>query len=426
MQLYFEPFADWIRQHPAWRFVRGGGLKQCDWFGPLCILVLGLVGVCFIYSAQSYFGGSFWKKQVLWLCIGCGAYGVVAAIDYRVYFQYAHWIYAASLLLLVPIAIQAVAGIDVPLVKTRFGATRWIDFGVMVFQPSEMAKVGTLVMAASALIREDFKTVAETSIVLLKVGLILLVPLLLIFLQPDLGSALVLPPMVFSLLFVSKLPMRFVVSALVCVIFGLGIVAFDIYSYQNYMKSNGLSFDHDEGAYQVRSLIPMRDFQRNRVLTWVAPDVIDPRGTGDTWNVRQSLIAVAGGGLAGKGFGEGTQAKLGYLPKTVAANDFIFAVIAEESGFVGASLVLVLFLFLIGNGIRVASIARDRLGMLLATGVSVIFLIHVFVNIGMTIGLTPITGLPLPFLSYGGSFVLSCCLQQGLVQSVYRYRTDFS
>jgi rod shape determining protein RodA len=169
--------------------------------------------------------------------------------------------------------------------------------------------------------------------------------------------------------------------------------------------------------------LPLRDYQRNRILSFVAPDQIEPMGIG--WNLRQSLISVGSGGLIGKGWTEGTQAKLGYLPRGVAHNDFIFSVLAEEKGFLGSVTVLGLFGLILGNGIRIAGMARDRFGMLLALGVTVIFAVHVFVNIAMTIGMIPITGLPLPFLSYGGSFLLSCCILQGLVQSVYRFRKDF-
>ena len=123
---------------------------------------------------------------------------------------------------------------------------------------------------------------------------------------------------------------------------------------------------------------------------------------------------------------EGTQAKLGYLPQSVAHNDFIFSVLAEEKGFLGSAIVIGIYALLMANGIRIASMARDRFGMLLAVGVSAIFMVHVFINIGMTIGLMPITGLPLPFLSYGGSFILSCFILQGLLQSVHRFRRDFS
>jgi rod shape determining protein RodA len=170
--------------------------------------------------------------------------------------------------------------------------------------------------------------------------------------------------------------------------------------------------------------VPLRDYQRNRIVSFVAPDKFDSMNIG--WNQRQSLISVGSGGLTGKGWREGTQAQLGYLPRSVAPNDFIFSVIAEEKGFLGSITVLSLFGVVLFNGIRIAGLSRDRLGTLLAIGVTALFTVHVFVNIAMTIGLVPITGIPLPFISYGGSFVLSCCLLQGLVQSVYRFRKDFA
>jgi rod shape determining protein RodA len=415
-----------VASHPLWRYFSVEGRTRSDPVGPLCLLCLGFVGVFFIYSAQSYFGGTYWVRQLVWLVLGGSAYMLVSLLNYKVFIQLSYALYWGSVLLLVPLAVESQTGLDLPLVKSRFGATRWLDFGVMVFQPSEIAKFGTLVMVASLLMREDFKSFESGILVLLKVALVLCVPLLLIFMQPDLGSALVFPPMVFALLYVSNLPRRFFVATACLLLVAVSVVAMDVFNYQKYMRTEGLSFMRDKGAYEARSWVPLKDYQRNRILTFAAPSVIDPDGTGDAWNIKQSLIAVAGGGLLGKGLGEGTQAKLGYLPKTVAPNDFIFSVIAEEAGFIGSLLVLSLYFVLIANGLRVAALSKDRLGTLLVVGVSVIFTLHVIINIGMTVGLMPITGLPLPLLSYGGSFVLSCCLLQGLVQSVYRYRRDFS
>jgi rod shape determining protein RodA len=229
--------------------------------------------------------------------------------------------------------------------------------------------------------------------------------------------------MVFSMLYVSKLSTRFFAAALAAFLVTVGLVAWDTLSYKNFMEEHGYSFMSDKGNYEAHSLIPLHDYQRNRIISFVWPDKVDPMGVG--WNQRQSLISVGSGGLVGKGWTEGTQAQLGYLPRSVAHNDFIFSVIAEEKGFLGSLTVLGLFGLVLFNGIRIAGIARDRYGTLLALGVTVLFAVHVFVNIAMTIGLVPITGIPLPFISYGGSFVLSCCLLQGLVQSVYRFRKDF-
>ena len=192
-------------------------------------------------------------------------------------------------------------------------------------------------------------------------------------------------------------------------------VGTDIFGYAKYLeKDNGKRKLLELRSPRIHSLLPIRDYQRDRILT------------GASWNANQAKISAATGGATGKGLFEGTQAQLGYLPQAVAHNDFIFSVIAEETGFLGSAFVVGLFCLMVANGIRIAGLARDRFGMQLAIGVSVLFLVHFFINIGMTIGITPITGLPLPFLSYGGSFVLSCFILQGLVQSVYRYRKDFT
>jgi len=254
------------------------------------------------------------------------------------------------------------------------------------------------------------------------------IPMGLIFLQPDLGSTLVFPPLVFGLLYVSKLSDRFFYVSFAIFALMLSVVAFDSYRYYQYTyaaEPEVLAVE-ERPDYEELSILPMHDYQRDRILSFVVPDLVDPRGIGDSWNVNQSLISIGSGGIFGKGWGLGTQALLGYLPPAVAHNDFIFAVLAEEKGFVGSAAALVLYAVIILNGFRVAGLSRDRFGMLLAVGVSVLLLVHVFINVGMTMGLTPVTGLPLPFMTYGGSFLLSCCVLQGLVQSVYRFRKDFS
>ena len=306
----------------------------------------------------------------------------------------------------------------------RYGATRWLDFGFFAFQPSETAKVAVLLITASLLIRSEIGTVRQSLGVLGKLALAVGIPMVLILLQPDLKSAIVLPPMVFSMLYVSKLSSRFFAGALGAFLFIVTIVAWDTWRYANFMESHSYSYISDRGKYEPHTLVPLHDYQRNRIISFVAPDKIDPMGIG--WNQRQSLISVGSGGLTGKGWTEGTQAQLGYLPRSVAHNDFIFSVIAEEKGFLGSLTVLGLFGIVMFNGIRIAGLARDRLGTVIAIGVTMLFAVHVFVNIAMTIGLVPITGIPLPFISYGGSFVLSCCLLQGLVQSVWRFRKDFA
>ena len=387
--------------------------ERFDWISPLAITTLATVGVFFIFSAQLATSRGPWLQQIVWLAAGAIIYCVIALIDYKIWLKFAHWVYAACLVsLMLPWT---------PLGVTRLGARRWIDLGPISFQPSEATKFGTLIITAAILTRSKLSTVRESLQTLGILALAAGLPILLILLQPDLGSALVIPPMVFALLYASNLSQRFFAAALGAFALLIGLVAVDSYRYLNFLETNNLTPSTDKGAYEPHGLLPLHDYQRNRILAFVAPDRIDPMGI--SWNLNQSLISVGSGGLTGKGWTQGTQAKLRYLPE--AHTDFIFSVLAEEEGFLGSISVLGLFGVVLWNGIRIAGLARDRFGTLLALGVTVLFAVHVFVNIAMTIGLVPITGIPLPFISYGGSFVLSCCVLQGLVQSVYRFRKEF-
>jgi len=389
--------------------------ENFDLITPISLSVLCLFGVFFIYSAQLAVGGKEWRSQVQWIGVGAAVYVTVALLDYRLWLRWSHWVYLASLFLLVLVLIP---GIGV----ARMGARRWIDFGLASFQPSESAKLAVLIICASILTGAKIGTVRDSLQTLVKLALAAGIPMVLILAEPDLGTALVIAPMVFAMLYFSNLSTRFFAGAVGVFALLVGVVALDTWRYANFLEVNHLSASADKGAYESHSWLPLHDYQRNRVLSFVAPDKIDPMGIG--WNQHQSLISVGSGGLTGKGWTEGTQAKLGYLPRSIAHNDFIFSVIAEEKGFLGSITVIGLFGVVLWNGIRIAGLARDRFGALLALGVTVLTGVHVFVNIAMTIGLVPVTGIPLPFISYGGTFVLSCCLLQGLVQSVYRYRRD--
>jgi len=390
--------------------------EHFDRITPVCMLGLSLFGLFFIYSAQLASGRAAWQQQFFYLALGAGVYLATSLLDYRIWLRYSHWVYLLGLFLLVMVLI--------PFIGTThgMGARRWIELGPAAFQPSEFAKIAVLLATASILTGSKLGTVRDSLQVLLKLALAVGLPMLLIIAEPDLGSALVIAPMVFAMLFVSNLSLRFFAGALGVFALLVGIVALDVWRYSNYMDDNKLDYSRDRGAYEAHSWLPLKDYQRNRVLAFALPDKVDPMGIG--WNSRQSLISVGSGGFAGKGWTEGTQAKLGYLPRSVAHNDFIFSVIAEEKGFLGSITVVGLFGVVLWNGLRIAGLARDRFGALLALGVTVLIAVHVFVNIAMTIGLVPVKGIPLPFISYGGTFVLSCCLLQGLVQSVYRFRRD--
>ncbi|MFP4157280.1 MAG: FtsW/RodA/SpoVE family cell cycle protein [Opitutales bacterium] len=412
-----------IFSKPYQRLLYPGAELRWDWLNPLCMLILGVLGILFIYSAQyNHSSGTDWKKQIFWFAIGGATYFAIASINYKVFLEYAHFIYLAGIIGLL-LTMEAS-----PISVEMMGARRWVDLGFTYVQPTEGAKIGTLIMASSILARSEIGSVRDSLWALTKVAAIFLLPMLLIFLQPDLGSTLVFPPMVFALLYVSRLSERFFVGAFAVFAVALAVLGADIYGYSQHLEAQRSAATQEKVVEEpgYSSPLPLRDYQRNRILTFVAPQVVDPSGTGASWNASQAKISAATGGLTGKGLFQGTQAQLGYLPQAVAHNDFIFSVIAEETGFLGSAFVVGLFCLIVANGIRIAGLARDRFGMHLAIGVSVLFLVHFFINIGMTVGISPITGLPLPFLSYGGSFVLSCFILQGLLQSVYRYRKDFS
>jgi rod shape determining protein RodA len=407
--------------------------ERYDWIMPLALICLSAIGVMFIYSAQFSSGKTLWVrwyappdwiKQIIFACAGGVLYVAVALIDYRFWVTVVHWIY---LVCLVPLVIVFIPGVSGGAAE-KWGAQRWIDLGFFSFQPSETAKIAVLLMSAFILTRSRIGTIRQSLGTLGKLALAAGVPMFLILLQPDLKSAIVLPPMVFSMLYVSKLSKRFFAAALGAFVLIVAVVAWDCYGYVKFMEAHNYDYlkKEDNSKYDQYSLVPLHGYQRNRILTFAAPEVVDKAGTHAAYNLNQSLITVGSGGLTGKGWTQGTQAQLGYLPPSVSHNDFIFPVIAEEIGFLGSLTVLSLFGIVLFNGIRIASLARDRLGTLIALGVTMLFAVHIFVNIAMSIGLVPITGIPLPFISYGGSFVLSCCLLQGLVQSVYRFRRDFT
>jgi rod shape determining protein RodA len=407
------PMFNWVQQRTHWRI---------DPITPLCMVALSTIGVFFIYSAQVFNGGNLYLQQIGWLGLGAVLYVTVSLVNYRHYLRHSHWFMIAAIPPLILVLFDAI-GIEV------YGAQRWLEVpGVGVrLQPSEPAKIAVLMVCASILARSRIGTLSRSMVTLGKLALAAGVPMILIMAQPDLGSALVIPPMVFALLYASNLSQRFFLAALAAFTLVVGIVALDTYFYNRFLETSGISPKEaaNKNIYgSQHSWVPyLKDYQRNRVLSYAMPEKIDP--TGISWNINQTLITVGSGGTFGKGWTQGTQARLGYLPRAVAHNDFIFSVLAEEKGFLGSVTVLGLFGVVLANGVRIASLARDRFGTLLALGATTLMAVHIFVNIGMTIGLLPIKGLPLPFLSYGGSFLLSCCILQGLVQSVYRFRKEF-
>jgi len=406
---------------------------RTDWTQVVIILFLSTLGVIAIDSAGAYRQNNFATPQMIYLGIGWVAYWMISSLDYRTLRMHARRIYLIGILLLIPISLCAFFKINIgTFIRSIHGARRWMDFGPFSIQPSEFAKVSVLIFIAALLVlkpigswRKSWPTVVK---VLAAAGL----PFVLIFVQPDLGSALIYLPLSFALLFVAGLSSRFfLVAGLSAILLG-AVVAVDLVSYASkitaYAKANpddinpakAIRGKHQESTW----FFLLKDYQRERLLSFVAPSIIDPRGRGATWNVKQAVIAVGRGGFEGQGIGKGTQAKYGYLPEAAAHNDFLFSGMAEEIGFKGGLLVILSFAWLFWRIVRTALMAIDRFGSLLAIGAAVIIGTHVVINIGMNIDLMPVTGVPLPFLSYGGSFILSCFLLLGLVQSVHRHSVD--
>lgn len=356
-------------------------LRRLDWVALSCTLMLLAAGVVFIVSAgnddpSTPLIRAQWFRQILFVCIGLPAYLLAARIDYRALRDYTGLIYGGCAALLIGVLIF---GIE------KNNSRSWYDLGVVDFQPAELAKIG-LIFTLAAFLGDPLRNARHPRCIFTALALSG-VYFGLILLQPDLGTAMILPCIVLAMLFAAGLPWR--VLALMIL---LGLMALPL-------------------AWTMA-----KDYQKERVLVFLDPDR-DPLGQG--WNRMQSEMAVGSGGLRGKGFKQGTVNLLGFLPTTVAPTDFIFSVIAEEQGFIGASLVVGLFSVLFIRLARTALRAPDGFGRLIAVGILAMVFVHVTINVAMTVGLMPIVGLPLPLVSYGGSFVLSMMLALGLAQSVH-------
>ncbi|HBJ60404.1 MAG TPA: cell cycle protein, partial [Opitutae bacterium] len=257
---------------------------RTDWITPLCLVGLSLISVLFIRSAQAYVGGSQWKMQIVWCGIGFSVYFVASWINYQIWMRYAHFFYALAILALLLVFSGPVL----------YGAQRWIDFGLFKFQPSEIAKWATLVMGASILARSKVGDLRDSLRGIVRLALCFSLPMFLIFLQPDLGSTLVFPPIAFSLLYVTRIPTRFFIATFALFVVIIGVLGWDVFRYYQYKSENPRPSEATI-AYEEMSLVPLKDYQRKRILTFIAPEVEDPHGVGANWNRIQALIAVATG-----------------------------------------------------------------------------------------------------------------------------------
>jgi rod shape determining protein RodA len=367
-----------------------GFIKPYDHLQTAAMVVLLITGLSFIYSTGQQVGGPtadiFWQRQLQWLGLGICVWLFMSIFDYRMLKFFAPFIYVCCVVLLIAVLIWG---------TKIYGARRWLVFGSgrLRLQPSEIAKLGTIIFMALILSWQKFRV--NNFLHLGVLGVITLIPFVLIVVEPDLGSAMVLLPVFAVMVFICGIKWKYIIIAMTCATIFITAEVFN-------------------EVYEVKPLL--RDYQKERIMVFLNPERdLNNRG----YNQFQARLAVGSGGLSGKGFGKGTQNTLGFLPQSVSNNDFIFSVIAEETGFIGATALILTYILLLYTMLRTAWLATEPFGRYLAVGIAVVFFVHSFINIGMSLGLMPITGLPLPQVSYGGSFLIFTMLCLGILQSIY-------
>jgi rod shape determining protein RodA len=344
------------------------------------VFALNVAGLINLYSAthgpHSEGVASLFLQQIVWLAGGWTLFGIMTFVDYIWVNRLVWVIYLLNVAALVYTDFHG---------KVVLGGQRWIDLHFFRYQPSETMKLAIILLLSKILIHKNPQGRGMGIREIFLPALLILVPLVLTVKQPDLGTGLLLALIGGTLLFFVKIRKSIIIFLVV-----VGAIAIPT-------------------AWQF----VMKDYQKNRILTFISPDS-DPQGKG--YNSIQSKIAVGSGQFLGKGFQQGTQSQLEFLPER--HTDFIFSVLSEEWGFIGSFVVILTFVFLFFICFEIASRARDKNGALLVVGVTAYLFWHMFVNVGMVIGLLPIVGVPLPLLSYGGSGMLTTMLGLGIVSSV--------
>jgi rod shape determining protein RodA len=341
-------------------------------FGLLAISALGL----FVLYSSAGGDNQLVTRQILRLGIAFGGMVVAAQLRPQWLQRWTPWLYGLGLTLLIAVLVVGDVG---------KGAQRWLDLGVVRFQPSEMMKLAVPMMVAWYL---SDKRLPPTYLRLLIAGALIVTPVLLIAVQPDLGTSLLIASAGFFALFLAGLSWK--------LLSGLGLLA-------------------TAGAPVLWHF--MHDYQRQRVITFLDPEQ-DPLGTG--YHIIQSKIAIGSGGLFGKGWLNGTQAHLEFLPER--STDFIFAVLGEEFGLFGIGVIVVIYSFIIVRSLYIAAQAQDTYGRLLGGSLAMTFFIYFIVNTGMVTGLLPVVGLPLPLVSYGGTSMVTLMAGFGILMSIHTHR----
>lgn len=351
-------------------------LKNFDYGLFFITLVLCCYGLIILSSATQGLGSDptlYVSKQVTRIGVGLAIILLICSVDYINFYRWSWYFYFLNLVFLVLVLFIG---------RDSEGASRWIDLKVFDFQPSELAKLIVIITLARLLV--DGVERRERLLATWPFFLHVLPPTLLIFMQPDLGTALVFMVIFFGMIYMAGVPVRFI-----AVYIAAGMAAFPLFWSR------------------------LMDYQKMRLLVFFNPE-IDPLGYG--YQLMQSMIAIGSGGIRGKGLYAGTQARLQFLPEQ--HTDFIFSVLAEELGLIGGVLLLFLYFCLIYRILKIGSFSKDTFGALICTGVATMITFQVLVNVGMTISVMPVTGLPLPFISYGGSSMLVNMLSIGVVLNV--------
>ena len=358
----------------------------------LVTLILGIaaIGLVTVYSATFTAKGpsSLFYKQLMWMAVGLVVMICAMIPDYHTVGRYAYVLYAASIVFLILVMFMG---------RTGMGAQRWLPLGPFAFQPSELAKI-SLTLALARYFAEDPKRGGYDLRDLAVPGIMVLVPFMLVVKQPDLGTAMMLLLTSTLIVVIAGIRMR---AVLIVLLIGATIAAamFLVTPVRNKIWGS------------------LKPYQQNRIKAFLDPS-IDPRGTG--YHANQSKIAVGSGQITGKGYRRGTQSQMAFLPER--HTDFIFAVLSEERGFVGSSLLVVLYLTLLLTGVDTAKNAKDRLGTLMAGGIVSMLSLYVFINIGMSVGIAPVVGVPLPLMSYGGTSIIATFLAIGLLLNIQTRR----
>ena len=426
--------------------MRPKDILEIDYFILLPALALIVIGILFIYSSGMSSGNTQeYMKQIIWASIGLVVSLAFAMINYRRLYDFSLWIYLLAI---------------VPLLYTLFfgrviHGTRWLRIGFFGIQASEFAKITTIIFLARYL--ADTRRSGSSFIRFIVSCLIVVVPMGIVLIQPDLGTALVFIPILLSMTFVAGLSIRYMVFSVSCIgltgvltilplwqtyilkksipalalltngrliiiiIFALSIImAIALFGFLKYRKryffwilyAVAIIVFSLGASYMGRRLL--RNYQIMRLIVFLDPSV-DPRGAG--WNIIQSITAIGAGGFSGKGFLQGTQSQYRFLPEQ--STDFIFSIFSEEAGFIGGIIVFALFLIICLRILQLMNTTTDPFASYICAGLAGVYSFHFLINVGMTMGIMPITGIPLVFMSYGGSSMISTMLGMGILMSIH-------